>query len=72
MARGMTDEQVEKEIAELTKSPYVKLAKKDQQIKYSRRQYLYSLRSLEKYGRELAAAGITIELLEQMDKECSE
>ena len=59
----LTDEQVEKEIENLKQSPYVKLAKKDQQVKYRRRQYLYGLRQLEKKGIELSNAGVTIEML---------
>ena len=70
MAKGLTDKQVEQEIERLKKSPYVKLAKKDEQIKYRRRQYLYGLRQYEKKGKELSKAGITIEMLETMDKEC--
>lgn len=73
MARNwLTDEQVEKEIETLKQSPYVKLAKKDQQVKYRRRQYLYGLRLLEKKGKELSDSGITIEMLETMDKACDE
>lgn len=68
----LTDEQVEKEIENLKKSPYVKLAKKDQQVKYRRRQYLYGLRQLEKKGKELSNAGVTIEMLETIDKACDE
>lgn len=67
---GLTDEQVEREIERLRNSDFVKLAKKDEQIRYRRRQYLYILRSYEKKGKELASAGITIELLEAMDQEC--
>ena len=66
----LTDEQVEKEIAKLLKSPDVKLAKKEMRLRYRRRQYLYGLRNLEKKGKELAKAGITMEILEQMAKEC--
>lgn len=66
----LTDEQVEKEIEELKQSPYVKLAKKEEQIRYRRRQYLYGLRQYEKKGKELSNAGITIELLETMDDTC--
>ena len=66
----LTDEQVEKEIAKLLESPNVKLAKKEIRIRYRRRQYLYGLRNLEKKGKELAKAGITMEILEQMAKEC--
>jgi hypothetical protein len=64
----LTDEQVEAEIERLKKSQFVKLAKKEEQIRYRRRQYLYCLRQYEKKGKELAAAGMTIELLENLDK----
>lgn len=60
---GLTDEQVEMEIARLTESPDVKLARMEQRIKYRRRQYLYQLRSFEKRGKELAEKGVTIEAL---------
>lgn len=53
----LTDEMVEEEIARLLESPYVKLAKAEQQIKYRRRQYLYKLRGLEKRGKELENEG---------------
>lgn len=66
----LTDEQVEQEIAKLLKSPDVKLAKKEMRLRYRRRQYLYGLRNLEKKGKELAKAGITMEILEQMAREC--
>ena len=65
----LSDEQVEAEIEKLKKSEFVKLAKKDEQIRYRRRQYLYGLRQYEKKGKELAKAGITIEMLENMDNE---
>lgn len=68
MSKGLTDKQVEQEIERLKKSPYVKLAKKEEKIRYRRRQYLYGLRQYEKKGKELSCAGITIEMLEQMDK----
>ena len=68
----LTDEQVEKEIEKLLKSPNVKLAKKEERIRYRRRQYLYTLRAYEKKGKELSKAGITIEMLESMDKACEE
>ena len=66
----LTDEQVEQEIERLQSSPLVKLAKKEQSIRYRRRQYLYSLRNYEKKGKELAKSGITIEMLEAMAKGC--
>ena len=68
----LTDSQVEQEIERLLKSPLVKLAKKEQQIRYKRRQYLYQLRGYEKKGKELRAAGITMEILEGLDAEVDE
>ena len=68
----LTDEAVEQEIERLLESPLVKLAKKDEVIRYRRRQYLYKLRGYEKKGKELADAGITIEILENLDKSSSE
>lgn len=65
----LTDEQVEQEIARLLKSEYVALAKKEERIRYRRRQYLYKLSGYEKKGKALAAAGITLELLDSMDSE---
>jgi hypothetical protein len=64
----LTDEQVEREIEELKDSPYVKLARKDEQIRYRRRKYLYTLRAYEKMGKELEKSGVTMEMLEQIDK----
>ncbi len=68
----LTDEEVEVEIEKLVASPMVALAKKEQRIRYRRRQYLYTLRSLEKKGRELAKAGITMEMLDSLGEECDE
>ena len=62
----LTDAEVELEIQRLQESPLVALARKEQRVRYQRRQTLYNLRSLEKKGRELAKAGITIELLEEL------
>lgn len=67
-ADWLTDEQVEEEIAKLKGDEYVKLAKEDERIRYRRRQYLYQLRQYQKKGKELAAAGITIEILRAMDE----
>lgn len=64
----LTDEQVEKEIEELKNSHYVKLARKEEQVRYKRRKYLYTLRAYEKMGKELEKSGITFEMLEAMDK----
>ena len=62
----MTDEMVEEEISRLQKSPYVKLARKEERIRYARRQYLYTLRMYEKKGKQLEANGITMEALESL------
>lgn len=70
MKTVLTDEQVEREIEKLLKSPYVKLAKKEERIRYKRRQYLYGLRQYEKKGKELEKAGITMEMLDNLSKEC--
>lgn len=69
MAKVLTDAEVEEEIARLKDSEDVALAKAEQRIRYRRRQYLYQLRNLEKTGRELRAAGITMTILEQLDAE---
>ena len=67
MAREwLTDEQVEDEISRLLQSPHVKLAKKEQQIRYKRRQYLYTLRQLERKGKQLEADGVTMRSLEAL------
>lgn len=68
----LTDLEVEQEIERLNNSEYVKLARKEQRIKYKQRQQLYSLRFLEKRGRELAAQGVTLETLEAMLSEIEE
>lgn len=62
----LTDDQVEDEIAKLTGSLPVKLARKELRLKYKRRQALYQLRNLEKRGKELMAAGITYENIEEV------
>ena len=69
MKKGLTDEQVEMEIKRLENSPLVKLARKEERVRYARRQRLYGLRMYEKKGKELAAAGITMEMLENLEKE---
>ena len=68
MKDHLTDEQVEQEIERLKNSPLVKLAKKEESIRYRRRQYLYTLRGYEKKGKELIRSGITIEMLEALAK----
>jgi hypothetical protein len=67
MAREeFTDEMVEEEILRLKKSPLVKLAKREEALRYRRRQYMYQLRMYEKRGKALQAQGITIADLEEM------
>ena len=62
----LTDEQVEQEIAQLQKSPYVKLAQQERRLRERRRMYLYGLRQLEKKGKALSEAGITPDVLRSM------
>lgn len=65
----LTDAQVEQEIERLKRSPMVALARKEQRIRYQRRQVLYNLRNLEKKGKELAAAGVTQSLLDELARD---
>lgn len=67
MARNKkwTDEQVEEEIARLNASEFVKLARKEQQIKYRRRQQMWTLQYMEARGKQLASEGITHENMEE-------
>ena len=60
-----TDEAVEAEIARLNESEYVKLARREKQIKNRRRQYMWSLQFMEARGKQLASAGITYENMEE-------
>lgn len=60
----LTDEEVEREIARLTATEAVKLARREQRIKYRRRQQLYTLRALEKRGLQMMADGVTMEALD--------
>lgn len=65
----LSDDEVEIEIARLRESPLVKLARREQRIRYRRRQFLYQLRDLEKKGQALMDAGITEDVLNGMDGE---
>ena len=65
----LTDEQGEEQIAELKQSEYVKLARKELRMKYKRRQTLYQLRNLEKRGRELSDAGISYDMLDDLEND---
>ena len=62
----LTDEAVEREIARLTETREVKLARREMRLKYKRRQQLYSLRALVKRGKELEASGITLDNIDEM------
>ena len=67
MARDfLTDDEVEAEIERLTNSEAVKLARREQRIKYRRRQQLYTLRAFEKRGKQLMAQGVTMEALDML------
>lgn len=68
----LTDEAVEDEIARLQASPFVKLAKKEERVRYARRQYMYTLRVYEKKGKQLADEGVTLESLEALGSEADE
>lgn len=65
---GLTDDQVEAEIARLTASPAVALARHEERLRYRRRAYLYKLRDLEKKGKALQAAGMTRDVLDALYK----
>ena len=67
---NLTDDQVEREIDRLQNSDLVKLAKREEYVRNRRRQYLYSLRSYEKKGKELKKSGITMDVLDSMLKGC--
>lgn len=65
----LTDEQVEIEIQRLLTSDDVRLAKKVEQIRNRRRQYMYSLRTLEKQGKKLAEQGYDLDNIETIFEE---
>ena len=62
----LTDEAVEVEIERLQASPLVRLARKEEQLRNRRRQYMYQLRAYEKKGRKLEAAGYTLDNIDEM------
>ena len=72
MKEFLNDEMVEVEIERLQRSPYVALARKEERIRNRRRQYMYALRGYEKKGRELDAAGVTMDELEQIGRQFDE
>lgn len=69
MKEFATDEAVEEEIARLQASPLVALARREERIRYRRRQYMYQLRGYEKKGRQLEADGITMDYLDRLADE---
>ena len=69
---GLTDEEVEREIERLNNSEAVALARREQRLKYRRRQHLYTLRALEKQGKALMDAGITRDMLDAMYSDMEE
>lgn len=65
----LTDEAVEEEIERLRGSELVALARREERIRYRRRQYMYQLRAYEKRGKQLQADGITMEYLSSLADE---
>ena len=63
-----TVEDVEQEIERLKDSYYVKLARKEERIRNRRKQYAYTLRMYEKKGKQLAAQGVSLESLDELDE----
>ena len=70
MAQEYSENDLDREITLLQDSPYVALARRAQRARYQKQQKLYQLRWLEKRGRQLHEAGVTMEsLAEQMRQE---
>ena len=70
MPRKITpDELLDAEIARLRNTEAVKLAQKEQRLRYRRQKYLADLRWLEKRGKQLMAEGWTAETLELLVKD---
>lgn len=65
---GMTEEQAE-ELLRLKESEHVKLARKELRLRYKIRQQLYTLRALEKRGKELAEMGYSIDTIDKLVEE---
>lgn len=72
MRKGLTDKEVEEEIDRLRDSEFVRLAQAERRDQCRRRQYLYQLRCMEKHGRELAEAGMTVEMYRKRAEEYEE
>lgn len=62
----MADSEVLAECERLTQSEAVRLARKEQRLIYRARQYLYTLRNLEKRGIALMEKGITYDNIEEV------
>ena len=62
-----TDEALEQEIRGLERSPFVKLAKAETQIRQARIQYRDQLRQLESRGKALVKQGWTFGMMEGLD-----
>lgn len=60
------DEMLDEEILRLQNSPHVKLARREENIRNRKRNYMYQLRMYEKKGKALEAQGITLESLDEM------
>ena len=54
------DEMLDEEILRLQNSPHVKLARREENIRNRKRNYMYQLRMYEKKGKALEAQGITL------------
>lgn len=65
MRKALTDREVEIEIERLRNSPLAALGRKEEQIRYKRRQLMYNLRTLERKGQLLVDAGITLEMMNE-------
>lgn len=65
----LSDDEVEREIERLNASEAVALARREERLRYRRRQYLYKLRDLEKRGIALLAAGFAGEISEGHNEE---
>lgn len=68
MKNLLTIEELDHEIARLSSSEEVKIARKEQQIRTMKQQHLFSLQSFAKRGRELMDAGITMDDLREMEE----
>ncbi|MGP1361092.1 MAG: hypothetical protein ACTTK5_01455 [Candidatus Fimenecus sp.] len=68
MKKGLSLAEIEKEIAELSNSEYVKLARKAQKAYYNMRQRLYCLRWLDNLGKKFEENGITKEKLDGLSE----